>query len=186
MTEPDPAPATAALAGIVSALEVRKQAESSLAEAVDAARASGATWQAIGDVLGTSRQAAFQRFGHPIDPRTGAPMSTTLIPDAAGRAAATFAQIANLEWDAVYAQFDDTMKREITVDKLAEGWAQAAATVGAFENQGEPFVRGAEPFTVVDIPLTFEAGDMVGRVAYSADGLIAGLFILTPSAAAGL
>lgn len=30
---------------------------------VDEARAVGHTWQEIGDVLGTSRQAAYQRFG---------------------------------------------------------------------------------------------------------------------------
>ena len=35
------------------------------------ARTQGHTWQEIGDVLGTSRQAAFQRFGRPVDPRTG-------------------------------------------------------------------------------------------------------------------
>lgn len=34
-----------------------------LIAAVDEARENGATWQAIGDMLGTSKQAAFQRFG---------------------------------------------------------------------------------------------------------------------------
>lgn len=30
---------------------------------VEAARGDGASWQAIGDALGTSRQAAWERFG---------------------------------------------------------------------------------------------------------------------------
>lgn len=171
---------------ISAALEVRRAAESVLGASVDAARTAGVTWQAIGDVLGTSRQAAFQRFGHPIDPRTGAPMTTTPLPDAASRASTIFDLISALQWDQVYSQFDETMKSQITVDKLAEGWATTAATAGAYESQGEPFVRGAEPFTIVDVPLAFEAGDMVGRVAFSASGEISGLFILTPSAAAGL
>jgi hypothetical protein len=34
-----------------------------LHDAVRAARDDGATWSDIGDVLGVSRQAAFQRFG---------------------------------------------------------------------------------------------------------------------------
>ena len=179
-SDPDP------IKRITSALEVRRSAEDLLGVTVDAARHVGVTWQAIGDVLGTSRQAAFQRFGHPVDPRTGAPMTTTLLPDAAGRASAVFALISTLQWDEVYAQFDETMKSQVTVEALAEGWATAAATAGAFERQGEPFVRGAEPYTVVDVPLAFEAGDMVGRVAFSVAGDISGLFILTPSAAAGL
>ena len=171
---------------ISGALEARRAAEEMLAASVDAARAAGVTWQAIGDVLGTSRQAAFQRFGHPIDPRTGEPMATTVLPDAAGRASAVFALIANLQWDEVYAQFDETMTSQLPAEKLAEAWAMAAATAGAFERQGEPFVRAAAPYTVVDVPLAFEAGDMVGRVAYNESGQISGLFILTPSAAAGL
>jgi hypothetical protein len=37
-------------------------------------------------VLNTSRQAAFQRFGRPADPRTGQPMVRDLLPGAAVRA----------------------------------------------------------------------------------------------------
>ena len=36
-----------------------------LAEAVAAARANGASWAEIGDTLGTTRQAAHQRFHQP-------------------------------------------------------------------------------------------------------------------------
>ena len=46
----------------------------------------GHIWQEIGDALGTSRQAAFQRFGRPVDPRTGVPMSENLLPGADRRA----------------------------------------------------------------------------------------------------
>lgn len=38
--------------------------QESLQTLVDEARRKGHTWQEIGDVLGTTRQAAFQRFGH--------------------------------------------------------------------------------------------------------------------------
>ena len=40
---------------------------------------AGRTWQEIGDLLGVTRQAAFQRYGKPIDPRTGDVMSTSPI-----------------------------------------------------------------------------------------------------------
>jgi hypothetical protein len=53
------------------ARELSSAAEAALRAAVDGARSAGQTWRDIGQVLGTSRQAAFQRFGHPVDPRTG-------------------------------------------------------------------------------------------------------------------
>ncbi|HEU4998118.1 MAG TPA: hypothetical protein VFT68_04175 [Lapillicoccus sp.] len=43
------------------------ETKSLLREAVSSARAAGASWDAIGRVLGMSRQAAHQRFGRPQD-----------------------------------------------------------------------------------------------------------------------
>lgn len=43
------------------------ETRSLLREAVSSARAAGASWEAIGRVLGMSRQAAQQRFGRPQD-----------------------------------------------------------------------------------------------------------------------
>jgi hypothetical protein len=43
------------------------ETKSLLREAVASARAAGASWEAIGRVLGMSRQAAHQRFGRPLD-----------------------------------------------------------------------------------------------------------------------
>lgn len=40
--------------------------EKSLHAAVDRARDAGHSWAELGQILGTSRQAAFQRFGRPI------------------------------------------------------------------------------------------------------------------------
>jgi hypothetical protein len=57
-----------------------------LEAAVDRAREAGHSRREIGEVLGTTRQAAFQRFGHPVDPCTGTPMSHDVPADAADRA----------------------------------------------------------------------------------------------------
>ncbi|MBW8706172.1 hypothetical protein MBT84_41805 [Streptomyces sp. MBT84] len=70
----------------------RSQAVDDLAEqvfklCVQQSRDAGHTWQEIGDLFGVTRQAAFQRFGRPIDPRTGEPMDKTVhMADAAERA----------------------------------------------------------------------------------------------------
>jgi hypothetical protein len=66
--EPDPADARDAthIRRIIAANEALSAADDELRAAVVSARAAGDTWDAIGVALGTSRQAAYQRFGKPI------------------------------------------------------------------------------------------------------------------------
>ena len=59
-------PATgSALEALAAARELSGATDAALRAAVDWARAAGQSWSRIGDVLGTTRQAAFQRFGRP-------------------------------------------------------------------------------------------------------------------------
>jgi len=60
---------------VTAARELSAAAADALQAAVDRARGAGHSWREIGDVLETTRQAAFQRFGRPVDPRTGTPMT---------------------------------------------------------------------------------------------------------------
>jgi hypothetical protein len=69
--------------------------------AVDRARAAGHSWKRIGDVLGTTRQAAFQRFGRPVDPRTGEPMTRAVPAGLTERALAIFVAQAEGRWEDV-------------------------------------------------------------------------------------
>jgi len=63
--EPDPADARDAthIRRIMAATKTLGAAEDELRDAVAAARNAGDTWDAIGVALGTTRQAAYQRFG---------------------------------------------------------------------------------------------------------------------------
>jgi hypothetical protein len=54
-----------ALRDIAAAIERRASAERDIAAAVAVARAEGHTWAAIGAMLGTSGEAARQRYGAP-------------------------------------------------------------------------------------------------------------------------
>jgi hypothetical protein len=56
------------LTAVSSAKHLAAAVDDALRATVQRARAAGHTWQEIGDLLGTSRQAAFQRFGRPADP----------------------------------------------------------------------------------------------------------------------
>ncbi len=126
------------LAAVASARELSVLAGEALQETVDRARAAGHSWKEIGDVLETTRQAAFQRFGRPVDPRTGEPMTKVVLPGAAERAVAIFADIAAGRWEAARTDFSDRMSEAVSAERLADGWAQMAALLGTFERMGEP------------------------------------------------
>jgi hypothetical protein len=152
--------------------------EEGLREAVQQARQAGHTWAEIGDLLGTTRQAAFQRFGRPLDPRTGVPMAEGILPGAAERASGLFADIAEQRWDQACAGFSQQMSERLDANALAGVWAQVIGTAGGYEGMGEPVAHQAGDYTVVDIPLHFEAADLTGRVSYDRAGQVAGLFFL--------
>lgn len=59
----------AALREVREAFRRRAHAEGELADAVAAARADGHSWAAIGAMVGTSGEAARQRYGRPVPKR---------------------------------------------------------------------------------------------------------------------
>jgi Protein of unknown function (DUF3887) len=169
--------AGAPLGAVAAARELSSAATAALQATVDRARAAGYSWQEIGDVLETTRQAAFQRFGRPVDPRTGVPMSKALLPGAAERAAGIFADIAAGQYEAARQDFDERMRGALDASRLASGWARMASLYGQFERMGEPVALAAGDHTQARIPLHFEAGEASGRVTFDSAGKVAGLFM---------
>lgn len=170
-------PGAGSLRGVAAARDLSTAATAALQAAVDRARAAGHSWKEIGDVLETSRQAAFQRFGRPADPRTGEPVNRTALPGAEDRAAEIFSHLAAGRWTAAGADFGERMRERVDAGRLAAGWAHTSGLIGQFERMGEPFAWSDGEHTIVDIRLYFEAGDANGRVTFDRDGKVAGLFI---------
>jgi hypothetical protein len=165
------------------ARSVDELAEQVLRLSVQQSRDAGHTWQEIGDLLGVTRQAAFQRFGKPIDPRTGEPMDKTVhMVDAAPRAIEVVTAVLEGRMDDARPSFNAQVLEAFTDEIRGSALASVAGLVGAFEGfgAGEPFVRRIGDHTVVDVPLRYEAGDMKARVAFDADEKVAGFFILAP------
>jgi hypothetical protein len=165
------------LAAMVAARELSAVTGAALQQAVDRARAAGHSWREIGDVLGTTRQAAFQRFGHPVDPRTGAPMRTDVPPGTGDRAAAIVTCLTEGRWEDARADFNARMREGGDAERLADGWARTIGMIGRYEGMGEPFAHRAGDNTVVEVPLHFEAGEATGRVIFDDDGTVAGLWL---------
>jgi len=165
------------------AREAEGLAGQALKLSVQQCRDAGHTWQEIGDLLGVTRQAAFQRFGKPIDPRTGELMDKTVrMTDAAERAVTITSDILEGRMDQARASFNAQVLAAFTDDVRGDALATVAGLVGAFEGfgEGDPFVRRIGDHTVVDIPLRYEAGDMKARIAFDSDEKLAGFYILAP------
>jgi hypothetical protein len=166
---------------VAAARELSAAAATAMQAAVDRARTAGHSWREIGDVLETTRQAAFQRFGRPVDPRTNKPMSRETLPGAADRAIELLGCIIEGRWADARRDFGTAMLEAVDADRIAHAWAVTAAEVGGYERMGEPLVFRADDATVVDLPLHFEAGDRTGRVAFDGDGKVIGLLIRPPT-----
>lgn len=173
-----------ALARVHDALALGASAAELLGATARAARAAGCTWQEIGDAAGVTRQAAFQRFGRPIDPRTGEPMNRSMIAHVDVMATDVLDKIRAGDWAAVVDRFTETMAAGLDVDQLATAWASVIALGGEVEGLDTPFARMHGLYSVVDIGLRQEAGEYVFRVSFDEAGKIAGLFFLEPDAAA--
>lgn len=151
--------------------------ESLMPLAVTRARAAEQSWASIGAALGTSRQAAFQRFG-----RTGAHMSGDESDEAVTRATELLSALAAGDFDGVHDAFDTDMAESLDATRLRGVWAEVTGMVGQFERLGHGHARRIGEHVVVDVPLVFEAGEMVGRIALDHDQRVAGLFVRRPQA----
>jgi hypothetical protein len=159
---------------VAAARDLSRLTEDAMREAVARARAAGATWQEVGDALGASRQAAFQRFGRPaappVDPAAGERAVRVLLDLLDGRVAP------------VLRRFDERMAEALTEARLRETLDRVTGLVGAYRGMGEPFAHRAGDLTVVRVPLRFEAGEMTAQVTFDPTWRIAGLFITPPGA----
>jgi len=160
---------------VAAARDLSAVAEAALQAAVDRARAAGQSWREIGGVLRTSRQAAFQRFGHPVDPRTGEPMTRAVPPGSAQRATAFLAGFTAGRWEELLEDFDGVMRERHDADRLASGWAQIIGMFGSYQAMGEVVPVPAGDGAVVDVLLHFEAGEAMVWIRFDRDGKVAGL-----------
>jgi hypothetical protein len=173
----------ATLNAVWLASELHEVSGVALRLAVGRARTAGHTWQDVGDLLGVTRQAAFQRFGRPIDLRTEEPMTRAAIPDAGERATEVLVDWMGTRYGDVVAKLDAAMAAKLPADELASAWAQVIGAAGEYEGMGEPYVEQKGDYTVVDVPLGFRDGQMTGRVVYDSEGKVSGLFVLMPDGA---
>lgn len=152
--------------------------EDTLRALVRQARDRGSTWAEIGEVLHVTRQAAFQRFGGQAIAGITEDENLKPIPDAAAKAIGIVEIFMSERWDDLRAAFDARAREAASVELLRSTLAAGRTTYGPFIAYGTPtcVVRG--DYTVVDIPMAFEKGELTARVSFNADEEVAGLFFL--------
>ena len=84
--------------------------------------------------------------------------------------------MAEQRWEQAISGFDQRMAKALDARGLAAAWAQVVGTAGEYQGMGEPVAHQAGDYTVVDVPLHFEAAELNGRVSFSGTGQVAGLF----------
>ena len=162
------------LAGLTAAITLDDAVEETIQTFVSDARHAGHTWQEIGELLAISRQAAQQRFGRAPD--GGDPEDARL----GQRAVEILQQLAQHEWTAASADWDETMRAKLPLSELAATWDQIIANTGPLTASGRPSVSRRGPFLVCEVPLAFEHGPMRARISFNRSGEVSGLFITLP------
>lgn len=150
--------------------------EDTLRALVEQARAAGHTWAEIGAVLHVSRQAAFQRFGgvrpEPEEAEIAAP-----VEGAVEYAVPVLRAFIEGRFEDARSTFDERMLKACSVELLADVREKVREQAGEPEALGIPVVSVRDGYTVVDIPVSLERADGVGRVVLDADRQVAGFFV---------
>ncbi|GED97350.1 DUF3887 domain-containing protein [Gordonia crocea] len=111
-------------------------------------------------------------------------MTVTPLTGADDKARTLFELWPAHDWAGIFATFAPRMAAAFPEAEIPNAWAQIIAQVGELETiADDAYVRVHDIHTVVDVPLEFEAGEMVGRVTFDESGHVAGLFFLNPDAA---
>ncbi|MGB3305198.1 MAG: DUF3887 domain-containing protein [Thermomicrobiales bacterium] len=171
----EPGPDTR-IGAISLALALNRLADHALHVVVAEARAGGFSWQQIGDITGTTRQGAYQRFG--ADPPQG--LAIRPYPAAESGVRELFASLAQGDIRAVRAQFSKSTAAALSERRLAAAWDHTVTALGAFNGVGTITQRLLGDLTRVDAELHFDAATASARVSYTPDGKIVGLWILSP------
>jgi len=161
------------------AAELKTVVDQVLHDSVEDARANEVSWQQIGDLLGISRQAAFQRFRNPDDPRGNEHMRTKTNEALIPKAEQIYHELEADNYEAVASEMTFVAQRVLNRRKVMDVWADVRSTAGSLESIGESFVRpSGRNAVVVETPLAFEAADVIGRIAYNKRDKIVGMLIL--------
>lgn len=151
--------------------------EDTLRALVDQARAAGRTWAEIGELLHVSRQAAFQRFGGGQRPTTAEDGVAVPVDGAVEAAVPVLQAFLDGRFDEARATFGERMLDACSIELMADVREKVRQYGGEVQALGAPVVSVRDGYTGVDIPVSLERADGIGRVVLDADRQVVGFFV---------
>jgi hypothetical protein len=106
-------------------------------------------------------------------------MTQEIPPGTESRARSLFGDLIEGRWEKARGEFDAGL-RHADADQIARGWTNVTRPGGGFQGMGAPAARQSGGYTVVSVPLTFQAGDATGRAVLGRDGKVTGLALEYP------
>ena len=106
-------------------------------------------------------------------------MTQEIPPGTESRVLSLFGDLIEGHWEKARREFAAGV-RHADADQIARGWTNVTHPGGSFEGMGSPTARQSGGYTVVSVPLTFQAGDATGRVVLGRDGKVTGLGLEYP------
>jgi Protein of unknown function (DUF3887) len=107
-------------------------------------------------------------------------MTQEIPPGTESRARSLFGDLIEGRWEKARREFDAGLRGHADADQIARGWTNVTRPGGSFEGMGAPAARQSGGYTVVSVPLTFQAGDATGRAVLGRDGKVTGLALEYP------
>ena len=84
------------------------------------------------------------------------------------------------QFDAAASEFGPEMKAAVPAERLKQVWQSLPAQFGAAKGRGEAVVSDHSGTALIEIPLHYEHGELIGKVAIGSDGKIVG-FLVQPA-----
>ncbi len=173
----DPLDAEGVVAALRQAEELKHLADDLLVATAVRAHDAGLSWQDIGNQLGISRQAAYQRFAVGSSADDGRRREDTELIDQVRK---LFAAIDFGDLERIGAEFTPRMLAQVPPSTVTALWADAVESLGSFDRLIAATVRRNGSTRFVHCSLVFADGILDGRVAVDRSGKVAGLLITDP------
>jgi hypothetical protein len=150
--------------------------EDTLHALVDQARAAGHTWAEIGQLLHVSRQAAFQRFGGSGPPTVEDGVAVP-VEGAVEAAVPVLQAFLDGRFHDARERFGTRMLDACSIELLDDVRQRVRQHGGEVQALGSPVISVREGYTAVDVPVSLDHAEGIGRVVLDADRRVVGFFV---------
>lgn len=166
------------IAAISLILTLDRLTDRALHAVVQDAREAGFSWQQVGDITGTSRQGAAQRFGA-VPPEFATPLVLAPLPDALPRAEGVIAAFLEGDRAGLRPLMAKSVAAALTESRLAAIRDDLTARLGTLQamDSANAEVSMLGDLTVVRLPLRFARGETLAKVTFTPDVRLLGFWI---------